>query len=117
MLRSFSKYIDHSSDDILFTHVFVFPAFTIVHSSFMFFVSDNLLFHFILCSFFFDLIKSNLPYVGKLIEQIAIEQIDMHLFQNNLHEPLQSAYTQYHSTGTAVVKVTNDILSALAHHQ
>ena len=49
----------------------------------------------------------------KLIEQVAIDQIDKHLSQNDLHEPLQSAYTLNHSGETAVVKVTNEILHAL----
>ena len=39
--------------------------------------------------------------------------MDTHLSQNNLHEPLQFAYTPSHSTETAVFKVTNDILLAL----
>ena len=42
-----------------------------------------------------------------------IEQIEDHLTKNELHEPLQSAYTCNHSTETAVVRVTNDILQAL----
>ncbi len=56
---------------------------------------------------------SNLPYLGKIIEKVAISQIDQHLTTNQLHESLQSAYSTNHSTETAIVKVTNDILSAL----
>ena len=56
---------------------------------------------------------SNLPYIGKLIEKVAIKQMDEHLVTEDLHEPLQSAYTANHSTETALLKVTNDILLSL----
>ena len=60
---------------------------------------------------------SNLAYLGKLIESVAIKQIDKHLSALGLHEPLQSAYTQNHSTETAMIRVVNDILCALDHGQ
>jgi hypothetical protein len=39
--------------------------------------------------------------------------MDEHLVTEDLHEPLQSAYTANHSTETALLKVTNDILLSL----
>ena len=60
---------------------------------------------------------SNLAYLGKLIESVVIEEIDAHIYNNHLHEPLQSAYTPNHSTETAVIRVYNDILCALDHRQ
>ena len=40
-----------------------------------------------------------------------------HLTDNDLHEPLQSAYRTGHSMETALLKVSNDILLALDKRQ
>ena len=61
--------------------------------------------------FFIIIIVSNLAFLGEVIEKAAIQQVDQHISNNNLHEP--SAYTKNHSTETALLKVSNDILCAL----
>ena len=58
----------------------------------------------------------NLAYIGKIIEKV-VEQLDAHLTDNDLHEPLQSAYRTGHSTETALLKVSNDILLVLDKRQ
>ena len=39
------------------------------------------------------------------------------MIQHHLHEPLQSAYKSYHSTETALIRVHNDVLSAMDKQQ
>ena len=53
---------------------------------------------------------SNLPYVSKLSEMAAANQLIDHMTTNYLHMPLQSAYKQNHSTESALLKVKDDIL-------
>ena len=60
---------------------------------------------------------SNLTYVSKLIERVAVEQLNDHLLTYNLHGPCQSAYRRFHSTETALVKITNDLLCTMDKRQ
>ena len=53
---------------------------------------------------------SNLPYVSKLSEKAAAIQLTDHMTANGLHMQFQSAYKQYHSTESALLKVKNYIL-------
>ena len=53
---------------------------------------------------------SNLPFISKLTENAASNQTHYHMTVNNLFPPFQSAYRKSHSTETALLKITNDIL-------
>ena len=56
---------------------------------------------------------SNLPFVSKIIEKVVDARLEEHLRENDLHEPLQSAYRKHNSTETALIKIQSDILQAL----
>ena len=53
---------------------------------------------------------SNLQYVSKLTERMVFEQIHTHMMTHSLYPEFQSAYHKNHSTETALVRVTNNIL-------
>ena len=60
---------------------------------------------------------SNLKFISTVVEKAVSYQLVNHLQENNLEERFQSAYKSFHSTETALVKVHNDIVTAIDNHQ
>ncbi|XP_033112631.1 actin-104-like [Anneissia japonica] len=56
---------------------------------------------------------SNLPFLGKVIETVASNQLQSYLNSNGLFASRQSAYRQNHSVKSALLYVQNDIQIAL----
>ena len=55
----------------------------------------------------------NLKFVSKLVEKSVFAQLNNYLTVNGLHERFKSAYKAHHSTETALLTITDDILLSL----
>ena len=56
---------------------------------------------------------SNLSFVSKISDKIALKQLEEYLVNNELIDVLQYAYRVKHSKETVLLKVQSDILSFL----
>ena len=56
---------------------------------------------------------ANLMFTFKVLERVVASQLKSYLHENGLFSDAQSAYRQYHSTETAMLRVINDLLLAL----
>ena len=64
-------------------------------------------------NFFIELNLNNLSFISKLVENVVCVQLVEHLKTINVYEIFRSACRQLHSTDTAILRVTNDLLQAV----
>ena len=60
---------------------------------------------------------SNIPYVSKVVEKFAINNITRFIKANDLGEIFQSAYKSIHSTETALHRVKDDIMKCMSQRE
>ena len=61
--------------------------------------------------------ESNLSFLSKVLERIVLSQLNEHLNHNNLLSHLHSAYRPNHSTETALLRIVNDLPTAMDNNK
>ena len=56
---------------------------------------------------------SNLSFLSKILEKVVLHKLLSYLQENNLSNPIRSAYRAGYSTENVLLRIVNDILSAL----
>ena len=56
---------------------------------------------------------SNLNTIGKILERLALSRFFPHISKSPSFSPLQYVYRKFHSTETALLKLTNDIMETI----
>jgi hypothetical protein len=56
---------------------------------------------------------SNLSFISKVVERVISKRIQSHISSSKSANPCQSAYKQFHSTETALLKIHNDVLRSM----
>ena len=60
---------------------------------------------------------SNLSFLSKVIEKAALFRLNIHVNENNLLPKNQSAYRQFHSCESALLRLVNDILEGMEEQE
>ncbi len=56
---------------------------------------------------------SKFPFISKLLERVVYSQLDFYISMSNVLDTSQSSFRSLHSTETALLKVSNDLLQVL----
>ena len=55
----------------------------------------------------------NLSFISKILETVVASHLNLHINRSHISNHYQSAYSKFHSTETALLKIHNDTLSSM----